>query len=123
MATRSILATATMALATLTMIPEGFGQEVQIGAKREGATASDGIRTERLTARQLQTWRSIERIVQAVDGSGRPLHPRLFGLWQWAQTSSQVIYVELIDEKNPRPITRDFLPCRKPTTRVGRGLR
>ncbi len=88
MATRSILATATLTLATLTMIPEAFGQEVQIGAKREGATASDGIRTDRLTPRQLQTWRSIERIVQAVDGSGRPLHPKLFSLWQWPKQAA-----------------------------------
>ncbi len=79
MATRSILAKVTLALATLTMIPGGFGREVQSHAKKDGATASDGIRTDRLTPTQLQTWRSIERIVQATDRTGRPLHPRLFG--------------------------------------------
>ncbi len=109
MATRSILATATLALANLTMIPAGFGQEAQIGAKKDGATASDGIRTDRLTPRQLKIWRSVERIVQAVDGSGRPLHPRLFGLWRWAQTSGHAIYIELIDEKNPQTYHAGFL--------------
>ncbi len=104
METRSILVTATLALATLTMIQEGFGQEVQIGAKREGATDSDGIRTDRLTSRQLQTWRSIERIVQAVDGSGRPLHPKLFGLWQRIQSKGHTVFIEMTEHQAPTAV-------------------
>ncbi len=72
MATRSILATATLALATLTMIPEGFGQEVQIGAKGEGATASHAIRTDRLMPTQLQTWKSIQQRSTGPEGRSIP---------------------------------------------------
>lgn len=102
MADRSNLAKAILALAFMTMIPRLFGQEAGSGATRDDATASDGIRTDRLTTRQLQTWRSIEQIVQAVDRTGRPLHPRLFSLWQWARTSGHSIYIEMLDEKNPQ---------------------
>jgi len=112
MATRSILTTATLALATLTMIPDGFGQEALFDARRDGATASDGIRTDHLTPRQLQTWRSIEQIVQAVDRAGRPLHPRLFGLRQWARTCGHQIYIELVDEKVPRTSHAGLLTVR-----------
>ncbi len=48
------------------------------------------------------TARSIEQVVQAVVGSGRLLHPKLFSLWQWAQSGGHATYVELIDEKNPQ---------------------
>jgi hypothetical protein len=101
MANRSILAAAILALAYLTMIPSASGQQGVSGAKRDDATASDGIRTDRLSSKQLQTWRSIEQVIQAVDRTGRPLHPRLFSLWRWAQTSGHPIIVELLDEKNP----------------------
>ncbi len=114
MATRSILATATLVFASLTMIPELFGQQAVSGPARVGATASDGIRTDRLTPRQLQTWRSIEQIVRAVDRTGRPLHPRLFSLWQWAGTSGHVIYIELIDKKNPQTYHAGFLAVQEP---------
>ncbi len=114
MAPRSILATATLVFASLTMIPELFGQQAVSGPARADATASDGIRTDRLTPRQLQTWRSIEQIVRAVDRTGRPLHPRLFSLWQWARTSGHAIYIELIDEKNPQTYHAGFLTVQEP---------
>ncbi len=117
MATRSILARATLVFASLTMVPELFGQQAVSGPARVDATASDGIRTDRLTPRQLQTWRAIERIVQAVDRTRRPLHPRLFSLWQWALTSGHVIYVELIDEKNPQTYHAGFLTVQEPVAK------
>jgi hypothetical protein len=104
MVPESILATATLALATLTMIPGMFGQEIQFGATRDGATASEGIRTDRLTPRQLETWKSIQRIVQAVDRSGRPLHPRLFSLWRRVQSSGHTIFVEMMERQAPTRI-------------------
>ena len=115
MANRSKLATATMALALMPMIPSLFGNEVESGATRDDAPASDGIRTDRLTPRQLQTWRSIEQIVQAVDRTGRPLHPRLHSLRQWARTSQTPIYIEILDEKNPQTYHAGLLTVQEPS--------
>jgi hypothetical protein len=114
MATRSILATATLVFASLTILPKLFGEQAVSGPARADATASVGIRTDRLTPRQLQTWRSIEQIIQAVDRTGRPLHPRLFSLWQWARTSGHAIYIELIDEKNPQTYHAGYLSVLEP---------
>ena len=61
---------------------------------------SAGICTDRLTPKQRRVWGSIEQIIQAVDRTGRPLHPKLFSLWQWAQTSAHTIYIEVLDEKH-----------------------
>jgi hypothetical protein len=109
MAIRSNLAVVILALASLTMIPNTFGQQAVSAATRADANASDGIRTDRLSPKQLQTWRSIEQVIQAVDRTGRPLHPRLFSLWQWAQTSGHTIYIELLDEKNTTTYNAGFL--------------
>jgi len=54
-----------------------------------------GIRTDRLSPRQLRAWRAIEEMVFAKDGSGQFSHPKLHDLWQWVETSGHVIYVEL----------------------------
>jgi hypothetical protein len=63
------------------------------------APASRGIRTDRLSPKQLGAWKAIEAIVLATDESGRVRHPRLHSLWQWAETSGNVIHVELPDPK------------------------
>lgn len=109
MANRSIPAAATLALACMTMIPSVSGQQALSGATRDDVTASEGIRTDRLTPRQLRTWRSVEQIIQAVDRAGRPLHPRLFSLWRWAQISGHAICIELLDDKNPPIYHAGFL--------------
>lgn len=77
--------------------------------RRADATASDGIRTDRLTPKQRRIWGSIEQIIQAVDRTGRPLHPKLFSLWRWAQTSGHTIYIEMLDEKNAATYHAGFL--------------
>lgn len=100
MANRSILAAAILALASLTMIPNTLGQQAVSDATRADATTSDGIRTDRLTPKQRRIWGSIEQIIRAVDRTGRPLHPKLFSLWQWARTSGHTIYIEVLDEKH-----------------------
>lgn len=115
MANRSNLATATLALAFIALTSSIFGAEVQSRATGGEFTASEGIRTDRLTPRQLQTWRSIEQIVQAVDRTGRPLHPRLFSLWKWAQTSGNRITIEILDEKNPQTYHAGLLTVQEPT--------
>lgn len=122
MANRSKLATATMALALMSLIPNLSGHEAESGATRDDASASEGIRTDRLTPRQLQIWRSIEQIVQSVDRIGRPLHPRLFSLWQWARTSRYAIFIEILDEKNPSTYHAGLLTIREPDGKDNRRI-
>lgn len=57
-----------------------------------------GIRTERISARNLPRWQAIERLVFAEDASGQPLHPTLRSLYEWAEASGHSIYIELITE-------------------------
>lgn len=57
-------------------------------------TIQSGIRADRLSEKQLDTWRSIQSIVYARDASGRFKHPNLQALWQQAEESGYVIYVE-----------------------------
>jgi hypothetical protein len=73
---------------------------VESAAALEGGTRT-GFVTERLSPRQLKLWKSIERIALAEDRTGQPLHPRLHGLWHWAEAGGHAIYVELLDRKNP----------------------
>jgi hypothetical protein len=61
-----------------------------------------GIRTERLSAKRLETWRSIAAIIVAEDHAGRPLHPALRRLWDTVEASGHAVYVELPESKNLR---------------------
>ncbi|MFN0087253.1 MAG: hypothetical protein ACKVX9_17830 [Blastocatellia bacterium] len=54
-----------------------------------------GLVTTRLSARELARWRVIESIALAVDASQQPLHPTLWGMWQWIETSGHTVYVEV----------------------------
>jgi hypothetical protein len=54
-----------------------------------------GLRTDRLSPRQLRAWNQIVEIVMAEDGDGRPLHPTLRRLWDAVDTSGHVIHVEV----------------------------
>lgn len=63
--------------------------------------AATGILTDRLSAKQLQRWRRIERIVFAVDAEERALHPVLHGLWKRVETSGHAVYIEIRETSNP----------------------
>ena len=109
-----------MAILTTTMV-DSRAEQRQPGAvyiSDPGVEITPGVRTDRLSPRQLQAWKTIERIVLAKDASGRSSHPKLHSLWQWAETSGHVIYVELPDPKgrcdhqgedsgSRRPISKD----------------
>jgi hypothetical protein len=60
-----------------------------------------GIRTDRLTEKQLNIWKSIEQVFVAVSQNGQPLHPKLYSLWRWAQMSGHLISIELWDRSAP----------------------
>jgi hypothetical protein len=61
-----------------------------------------GLRTERLSRKQLQVWGEIVAIVTAKDPSGEPLQPTLHRLWDAVGSSSHVIYIEMADRKRSR---------------------
>lgn len=54
-----------------------------------------GLRTDRLSPKQLQAWNTIVEIVMAEDRDGKPLHPTLRQLWEAVDTSGHVVYVEM----------------------------
>jgi hypothetical protein len=58
-------------------------------------TAQAAIRTDRLSPGQLRVWNSIKEIVFEKDSCELLLHPRLHELWQAAENSDHLIFVEL----------------------------
>jgi len=69
-----------------------------------GKNSLTGIITERLNARQMKIWRTIEQKALAHDGAGQPLYPTLQELFNWAQMSDFPIYIEM-------PEARDLWDC------------
>jgi hypothetical protein len=59
-----------------------------------------GILTDRLSAKQLERWHKIERIVFAVNNEGQILHPVLHALWKWVNASGHAIYIEIPEAQN-----------------------
>lgn len=64
--------------------------------------ASGGIRTDRLSPKELRSWKKIVAIVMAEGPDGQSLHPRLRALWDAVDTSGHAVYVEIPDRKAPR---------------------
>lgn len=60
------------------------------------SAAGSGLVTSRLSPKQLERWKGIERLVFADDGNHQPLHPTLRGMWEWIETSGHVVYVEIM---------------------------
>jgi hypothetical protein len=60
------------------------------------AIQPSGLRTDRLSPKQLRIWQSIQNIASALDRSGRPLCPKLKELWRSAQQSGHLIFIELV---------------------------
>jgi len=56
-----------------------------------------GIRLDRLKEKYCKDWRAVGAFLSATDTIGEPLYPRLYGLWQWAQSSEQAISIEFLD--------------------------
>jgi hypothetical protein len=55
-----------------------------------------GIRTDRLSARHLKVWKAIENIVKAQDEEARPLHSKLYSLWQKVATGRHEVHIEIL---------------------------
>jgi len=65
-----------------------------------GGNSSTGLITERLSARRMKIWRTIERKALAHDGAGQPLYPALNELFNWAKMSDFPIYIEMPEARN-----------------------
>src|SRR5262245_59499160 len=102
---RQLMATALFVLLTFLFSPDitqavqqrqsgrasaSFSTSAQVGQ------AGSGIDTSRLSPKNQERWKAIERIVFAEDNRSQPLHPTLRGMWEWLETSGHTIYVELI---------------------------
>jgi hypothetical protein len=87
----------------LLTIPQAIGQQmVSVGIPNAAIAAPytpGGIRTDRLSPKQLRVWNSIREIVFAKDRADRLLHPRLLGLWQSVESSGYLIFVELLNRE------------------------
>lgn len=73
------------------------GQETQ-SQKLEGApgqTESSGLILSRLSTKELDLLKEMERIVFAEGAGWRPLHPTLRGLWEWVETSSHAVFIQI----------------------------
>lgn len=73
------------------------GQDTQ-SQKLKGAPRQadfSGLITSRLSTKELERWKEIERIVTASDANKRPLHPTLRDLWKWVETSGHAVFVEI----------------------------
>jgi hypothetical protein len=73
------------------------GQETK-SRKLEGGPGrvdSSGLITSRLSIKELERWKELERIVFAEDADRRPLHPVLRNLWERVQTSGHAVFVEI----------------------------
>jgi hypothetical protein len=64
------------------------------------AAASSGLRTDRLSGKQLKTWEKIVAIVLAEDESGQARHPTLRRLWEAVDSSEHSIFIEMPDTKS-----------------------
>ena len=67
------------------------------------AWAEGGIRTDRLSGKALEAWRSIVAVVKAKDRAGRPLHPALREVWDSVDAGGCTVFVELPDPGSRRP--------------------
>lgn len=91
---QSFLNTTTFLLLLATIVgPSGMS----LGLNGEPKMLS-GLRTDRLSPRQLRIWQSIRDVVLACDQSGQPLHPKLYSLWRSADESGHLIFIELQKE-------------------------
>jgi len=59
-----------------------------------------GLLASRLSDKHRLRWKAITDLVLAQTPTGTPLHPVLSELWRWADSSSHIIQVELIESTN-----------------------
>ncbi len=56
---------------------------------------SSGLITTRLSVKELERWKVIERLALAEGADRQPLHPTLRNLWEWIETSGHTVFVQI----------------------------
>ncbi len=88
---------ATLFLLQVSAFSAAFAQSQQLESQTVLSSAAvSGLVTSRLTPKELDRWKRVERLVFADNGNHQPLHPTLRGMWEWIETSGHVVYVEII---------------------------
>jgi hypothetical protein len=96
MANRSIFRTGAMVLTLLATVP---GSPAQPPESVSPVDSVSGINTGHLTPKQLRIWKGVEKIAEAADEVGQPLHPRLHSLWQWAKGNGHSVVIEMTEAR------------------------
>jgi hypothetical protein len=95
---RLLLATAHLFLLTPLFYPV-IAQESQPrnfkSAPSSRPVEFSGLITSRLSLRELERWKAIERLVFVEDANRQPLHPTLRNMWEWVETSGHVVFIEI----------------------------
>jgi hypothetical protein len=95
---RLLLATAQLSLLTPLFYPV-IAQEPQSRSFKSASSnrpvESSGLITSRLSLKELERWKAIERLVFAEDANRQPFHPTLRNLWEWVETSGHAVFVEI----------------------------
>ena len=97
MAKRAFPRVLALSLVLPASIPNAAPQQPRLNSSEcadSRATIPSGIRTDRLSERQIYTWRSIRGVVFASNASGGFKHRTLHSLWEEIQESGHVIYIE-----------------------------
>ncbi len=94
MENRSISCLAATMLTCFAMVPTVLAHP-RPTEQAGGCDSPSCFRTDRLTPKQVRIWKEIELIVHAVTSDGRPLHPRLHGLWRRVQRSGHTIDITM----------------------------
>jgi hypothetical protein len=78
----------------------GFAQVVGMSSQsnfsQKRLTGVTGLLINRLSTKELEYWKEIERLVFAEDVERQPLHPTLRLLWEWIDTSGHEVYIEVV---------------------------
>jgi hypothetical protein len=94
---------AAMFLEILVISSDAGAQEAErpVGTAQTTLTPgkATGVLTDRLKKSQLKAWESIAEIVLAKDGEGRPVRPKLYGLYNQADTSGYEIQIEVTTQR------------------------
>ena len=94
---QSFLCLATILLASLAGFPNSLAQ---CGPGESFDELRSGIRTDCLTPKQIRIWEQIESIAEASDGAGRPAHPRLNSLWEWAKGNGHSVFIRMAEKRS-----------------------
>ena len=94
---RRLLLTVAHFLLLALLVYQINGEETH-SQKLEGTprqTDYSGLITSRLSTKELDLWKEMERIVFAEGADRRPLHPTLRGLWEWVEASGHAVFIQI----------------------------